>query len=53
MVAALDDGAGTTGVAPAATIVSYRVDGAGGIPISYLHRARPGSPPTPTSTWST
>ena len=39
VVAALDDGAGTTGVAPAATIVSYRVDGAGGIPISYLHRA--------------
>ena len=39
VVAALDDGAGTTGVAPAATIVSYRVDGAGGIPISYLHQA--------------
>jgi hypothetical protein len=39
VVAALDDGAGTTGVAPAASIVSYRVDGAGGIPISYLHQA--------------
>jgi hypothetical protein len=39
VVAALDDGAGTTGVAPAATVVSYRVDGAGGIPVSYLHQA--------------
>jgi Subtilase family len=39
VVAALDDGAGSTGVAPAATIVAYRVDGAAGIPISYLHRA--------------
>jgi hypothetical protein len=39
VVAALDDGAGTTGVAPGARIVSYRVDGAGGIPISYLHQA--------------
>jgi hypothetical protein len=29
-----------TGVATAATVVSYRVDGAGGgIPISYLHQA--------------
>jgi hypothetical protein len=40
VIAALDNGAGTTGVAPAARIVSYRVDGAGGgIPISYLHQA--------------
>jgi hypothetical protein len=40
VVAALDNGTGTTGVAPAARIVSYRVDGAGGgIPISHLHQA--------------
>jgi Subtilase family/Fervidolysin N-terminal prodomain len=40
VVAALDDGAGTTGVAPGARIVSYRVDGpGGGIPVSYLHQA--------------
>jgi hypothetical protein len=40
VVAALDDGTGTTGVAPGATIVSYRVDAAGGgIPVSHLHQA--------------
>ncbi|HEV2920185.1 MAG TPA: S8 family serine peptidase, partial [Actinomycetota bacterium] len=53
VVAALDDGAGTTGVAPAATIVSYRVDGPGGIPSPTCTGPWPGSPPTPTSTWST
>jgi Subtilase family len=40
VVAALDDATGTTGVAPEATIVSYRVDTAGGgIPISHLRQA--------------
>ena len=40
MVAAADDADGTTGVAPGATIVSYRVDATGGgIPISYLRAA--------------
>jgi subtilisin family serine protease len=40
VIAATDDGDGTTGVAPEATIVSYRVDATGGgIPISYLRNA--------------
>jgi Subtilase family len=40
VVAALDNAAGTTGVAPEATIVSYRVDSDGqSIPISNLVRA--------------
>jgi len=40
VVAALDNDSGTTGVAPGATIVSYRVDSTGGgIPISYLRQA--------------
>ena len=40
VVAALDNATGTTGVAPGATVVSYRVDAAGGgIPISYLRQA--------------
>lgn len=40
VVAATDDDDGTTGVAPEATIVSYRVDATGGgIPISYLRSA--------------
>jgi subtilisin family serine protease len=40
VVAALDDTTGTTGVAPGATVVSYRVDSSGGgIPISYLRQA--------------
>jgi hypothetical protein len=39
VVAANDDGRGTTGVAPGATIVSYRVDGANGIPISSVRSA--------------
>jgi subtilisin family serine protease len=40
VVAALDNDTGTTGVAPGATVVSYRVDGTGGgIPISYLRQA--------------
>jgi hypothetical protein len=40
VVAALDNDAGTTGVAPDAAIVSYRVDSTGGgIPISYLRQA--------------
>ncbi|HJU01777.1 MAG TPA: S8 family serine peptidase, partial [Actinomycetes bacterium] len=40
VVAALDNDTGTTGVAPGATVVSYRVDSTGcGIPISYLRRA--------------
>jgi hypothetical protein len=40
VIAAADDNDGTTGVAPEATIVSYRVDGTdGAIPISYLRSA--------------
>jgi hypothetical protein len=40
VIAAADDTDGTTGVAPGAAILSYRVDGTGGgIPISYLRRA--------------
>jgi hypothetical protein len=40
VVAALDNTTGTTGVAPGATVVSYRVDSTGGgIPISYLRQA--------------
>jgi subtilisin family serine protease len=40
VVAALDNTTGTTGVAPDATIISYRVDSSGGgIPISYLRQA--------------
>jgi len=40
VIAAADDNDGTTGVAPEATIVSYRVDSTGGaIPISYLRSA--------------
>jgi len=40
VVAALDNTTGTTGVAPGATVVSYRVDSSGGgIPISYLRQA--------------
>ncbi|MET0834139.1 MAG: S8 family serine peptidase [Actinomycetota bacterium] len=40
VIAATDDDDGTTGVAPEATIVSYRVDATGGgIPISYLRSA--------------
>jgi hypothetical protein len=40
VLAAADDSDGTTGVAPEATIVSYRVDApGGGIPISYLRNA--------------
>jgi len=40
VVAATDDDDGTTGVAPEATIVSYRVDATGGgISISYLRSA--------------
>jgi Subtilase family len=40
VIAAADDSDGTTGVAPGATIVSYRVDATGGgIPISYLRAA--------------
>ena len=39
VVAANDDGGGTTGVAPGATIVSYRVDGTDGIPISSVRSA--------------
>jgi hypothetical protein len=40
VIVAADDGDGTTGVAPGATVVSYRVDSTGGgIPISYLRQA--------------
>src|SRR5829696_7862084 len=40
VIAAADDNDGTTGVAPEATIVSYRVDSTGGgIPSSYLRSA--------------
>jgi hypothetical protein len=40
VIAAADDDDGTTGVAPEAAIVSYRVDATGGgIPISYLRSA--------------
>ena len=40
VIVAADDGDGTTGVAPGATVVSYRVDTTGGgIPISYLRQA--------------
>jgi hypothetical protein len=40
VVAALDNTTGTTGVAPGATVASYRVDSSGGgIPISYLRQA--------------
>jgi hypothetical protein len=40
VIAAADDGDGTTGVAPEATVVSYRVDTTGGgIPSSYLRSA--------------
>ncbi|HJW64613.1 MAG TPA: S8 family serine peptidase, partial [Actinomycetes bacterium] len=40
VIAALDNDSGTTGVAPDATVVSYRVDlDGGGIPISYLDKA--------------
>ena len=40
VIAALDNDSGTTGVAPEATVVSYRVDNeSGGIPISYLDKA--------------
>jgi Subtilase family len=40
VVAAADDDDGSTGVAPDATVVSYRVDSSGGgIPISYLRSA--------------
>jgi hypothetical protein len=40
VIVAADDANGTTGVAPGATIVSYRVDGTGGgILISYLRAA--------------
>ena len=40
VIAATDDDDGTTGVAPEATVVSYRVDATGGaIPISYLRNA--------------
>jgi hypothetical protein len=40
VIAAADDADGTTGVAPEATIVSYRVDApGGGIPSSYLRSA--------------
>jgi hypothetical protein len=39
VVAANDDDLGATGVAPLATIVSYRVDSAVGIPVSYVESA--------------
>ena len=40
VIGALDNDSGTTGVAPEATVVSYRVDNeSGGIPISYLDKA--------------
>jgi hypothetical protein len=40
VIAASDDNDGTTGVAPEATIVSYRVDDTGGaIPVSFLRSA--------------
>jgi Subtilase family len=40
VVAAADDNDGSTGVAPDATILSYRVDSSGGgIPVSYLRSA--------------
>jgi subtilisin len=40
VIVATDDDDGTTGVAPGATVVSYRVDSTGGgIPISYLRQA--------------
>jgi hypothetical protein len=54
VVAALDNTTGTTGVAPGATVVSYRVDSSGaGIPSPTFARPCSTSPPTTTSTWPT
>jgi hypothetical protein len=52
VIAAADDNDGTTGVAPEATIVSYRVDSTGGaIPTSYLRSALLQIAADPRSTW--